>query len=152
VAGELGYDTGPYVNVAVFCERVLQEKDDVITLVRIVDQITVSVTGTDAPDELPPGAAVSTNLVISLRAGQATGKQRVQITFEHPDGSRHPGPELPVHFTQGSSGGANLILNMNVALSTTGIYWADILVNGRLVTRLPLEIRYQVIPPGIQTH
>ncbi len=153
MAGELGFDTGPYVNLAVFCEQVIEDKSNVLTLVRIVDQITVSVSaGTDVSDDLPPGSGMNTNLVIGLRAGEARGKQRVQITFEHPDGSRHPGPEMPVHFTPGAAGGANLVLNITIALSTAGVYWADVLVNKRLVTRLPLEVRYQVIPPGIQPH
>lgn len=55
-----------------------------------------------------------------------------------------------MHFTQGPNSGADLILKIDLTLSTTGIYWADVLVNGRLVTRAPLEVRYQVIPPGMQ--
>lgn len=152
VAGELGFDTGPFVGLAVFCEQAIEEKDGVITLVRVVDQMTVSVSDPDAPDDLPPGAGIQTTLVIGLKAGQALGKQKVQVVFEHPDGSRHAGPELPVHFTQAPASGANLILKTTLALSTTGLYWADVLVNNRLVTRSPLEVRYQVIPPGMQTH
>lgn len=151
MAGELGFDTGPYVTLAVFCEQVIEEKDGVLTIVRIVDQLTVSVSGTDVSDELPPGAAIQTNLVIALKAGEALGQQSVQVVVEHPDTTRHPGPKLPVHFTPGRGGGANLILRFAIQLSTTGLYWADVLVNGRLVTRTPLEVRYQVIPPGIQT-
>lgn len=149
MAGELGFDTGPYVNLAVFCEQAIEDKNNVLTLVRIVDQLTVSASGDDAPEDLPPGAVVNTNLVIGLRAGQARGKQTVQVVLEHPDGSRHGGPDVPVHFTQGENGGANLILKMALALSTAGAYWADILVNKRLVTRIPLDIRYQVISPGM---
>lgn len=152
MAGELGFDTGPYVNLAVFCEQAIEDKNGVLTLVRIVDQVTVSASGTNVSDDLPPGAAINNTLVLGLRAGQAMGKQTVQIIFEHPDGGRHPGPEMPVHFTPGTTGGANLILKITLALSTAGVYWADVLVNKRLVTRLSLEVRYQVIPPGMQTH
>lgn len=151
MAGELGFDTGPYVTLALFCEQAIEDKSGVLTLVRIVDQMTVSASGPNVPAELPPGAGIQTNLVIGLKSGHALGQQKVQVVFEHPDGSRHPGPELPVHFTQEPSHGANLVLALTVALSTTGLYWADILVNGRLVTRTPLEVRYEVIPPGIQT-
>lgn len=148
--GELGYDTGPFIVFAVFCEQAIQEKDDVLTLVRIVDQITLSGVGDDAPDALPEGAAFNTTLVIGLKAGQARGNQRVRVDVEHPDGSRHPGPALPMHFSNAENSGGNLILKMTLSLSTTGLYWADVLVNERLVTRTPLDVRYQVIPPGIQ--
>lgn len=150
MTGDLGFDTGPFVNLAVFCEQAIQDKEDVLTLVRIVDRITVSATGDGAPEDLPPGAAVNTTLVVGLKPGEARGKQTLQVSLEHPDGSHHPGPELPVHFTQGPSVGHNLILKMTLALSSAGLYWADVLVNKRLVTRIPLEVRYEVIPPGIQ--
>lgn len=143
--GELGFDTGPYVTLATFCEQAIEDKNGVLTLVRIIDQITAS----GASDELPQGAAVATTLVVGLKPGQARGRQTVQVAIEHPDGTRHPGSDLPVHFTQGPVVGANLVLNMTIALSTTGIYWADVLVNKRLVTRVPLEVRYEVTPPGM---
>ena len=41
---------GPNVVAAVFCEKVLQEKDGVLSAIRIVDRFTVSV-------EAPSGAA-----------------------------------------------------------------------------------------------
>ncbi|MCA1708413.1 MAG: hypothetical protein LC808_36100 [Actinobacteria bacterium] len=148
--GELGFDTGPYVSLATFCEQVIEDKEGVLTLVRIIDQVTVSATGEGASDELPAGATINTTLVISLKPGQARGRQTVKISFEHPDTSHHPGPELPVHFTQGPSVGANFVLKVGLTLSTPGVYWADVLVNRRLVTRVPLEVRYQVIPPGMQ--
>lgn len=147
--GELGFDTGPYVRLAVFCDQVIEDKSGVLTIIRIIDQVTVSVSG-EGPDEMPPGGVVGTTLAIGLTPGQARGKQAVQVIIEHPNGSRHPGPEVPVHFTQGSTNGANLVLKLGVTLSTTGFYWADVLVNGRIVTRVPLEVRYQVIPPGMQ--
>jgi len=150
MAGELGFDTGPFVNLATFCEQVIEDKSGVLTIVRVVDQITVSVQGEDASAELPTGAGLNMTLAIALRPGQARGKHAVRVTFEHPNGTRHPGPDVPVHFTQGPNNGANLILKVTIALTTTGLYWADVAVNGRLVTRVPLEVRYQVIPPGMQ--
>ncbi|MDQ6948240.1 MAG: hypothetical protein M3256_18725 [Actinomycetota bacterium] len=149
--GELGFDTGPYVSLSVFCEQAIEDKNGVLTIVRIIDQVTVSVADTNAPDELPLGSAIATTLVIALKARRALGKQKVQVIVEHPDGTRHDGPEMPVHLSPGPGGGANLILRTTLVLSTTGLYWADVLVNGRLVTRSPLEVRYQVIPPGMQT-
>jgi hypothetical protein len=148
VAGELGFDTGPYVRFAVFCEHVIEDKSGVLTIVRIIDRVTVS--QSEGPDDLPPGGVIATTLAVGLTAGQARGRQTVMVTIEHPDGSRHPGPEVPVHFTQGTAAGVNVILKIGLTLSTTGFYWADVLVNGRIVTRLPLEVRYQVIPPDMQ--
>ena len=149
MAGELGFDTGPFVNVATFCDQAIQDKDGVLTIVRVIDQMTLTATGPTAPEELPPGGAVNLTLVVALKAGQAHGKQDVKIEFEHPDGSKHPGPAIPVHFSGGAGGGANAIFKITLVLSSAGLYWADVLVNGRLVSRVPLEVRYQVIPQGV---
>ena len=32
------FERGPYIQVAAFCERVLQEADGVVSLIRIVDR------------------------------------------------------------------------------------------------------------------
>src|SRR5258708_39042708 len=45
VAGELGFDTGPYVNIATFCEKALQEVDGSLSLIRVMDQINVQAAG-----------------------------------------------------------------------------------------------------------
>lgn len=150
VPGEFGYDTGPFVVLAVFCEQAIEDKSGVLTLIRIIDQVTIQASGPGAPQELPVGSAFNTTLVIGLKAGQARGKQIVQVTFEHPDGTRHPSPEIPIHFSGGDHQGTNLNLKTGVGLSDTGTYWAEISVNGRPVTRSPLEVRYEVTPLQIQ--
>jgi hypothetical protein len=150
VAGELGYDTGPFVTLAVFCDQAIEDKQGVVTLIRIVDQVTLQAAGEGAPKELPPGQAINTTLVIGLKAGKARGRQDVQVTFVHPDGTQHPGPDIPVHFSQGDHQGMNVILQAGVILSDAGVYWAEVSVNKRLVTKTPLEVRYEVTQPGIQ--
>lgn len=147
----MGFDTGPYVVLATFCDQVIEDKTGVLSVIRIVDQLTLSVkSGEGVPDELPPGAGFNSTFAVGLKAGEARGRQTVQIIVEHPDGSRHPGPELQVHFSQGPTSGANVVLKLGLILSTTGLYWTNVLVNGRLVTRVPLDVRYEVIQPGIQ--
>ena len=45
---------GPYLSVAVLCEKVLREADGVSSIIRIVDRITVSAKGKEAPPDMPP--------------------------------------------------------------------------------------------------
>lgn len=142
MAGELGFDTGPFVNVAAFCERVLQEKDGVLSAVRIIDQINVQAEGPEAPDALPPGQVIQVTLLLVLKAGEARGNQTVQVILEQPDGSRREGPELSVNFAPGPAGGANLIVPMAIEVESAGLYWADVEVNTRLIARTPLQVNY----------
>jgi hypothetical protein len=140
--GELGFATGPYVNMAVFCERAMQETDGVLSIIRVIDQVNVQASGPDAPDALPPGGEITTTLVVMLKGGQARGTQSVQVVLEHPDTSRHEAPMMSVSFTQGEHSGANLVLPMKIQLTSAGLYWTDVLINERLATRVPLMVNY----------
>jgi hypothetical protein len=50
------FERGPYVIAAAFCERALQERDGVLSLIRIIDKWTTAVTGPApiVPDRMPP--------------------------------------------------------------------------------------------------
>lgn len=149
MAGELGFSTGPYVNTAVFCERVLQEKDGVLSLIRIIDQMNIPIPSSGL-ETGAPGPLVQPTLCVALKPGDARGRQTAQIVLEHPDTSRHEGPPISISFTGGPNQGTNLVLPMPIQVSSEGLYWADVLLNGRLMTRVPLQITYIVMPvPGI---
>jgi hypothetical protein len=45
----------PYLKFGLLCERVLEEKDGVLSFVRVVDRFTVGVKGAKVPAEMPPG-------------------------------------------------------------------------------------------------
>lgn len=149
MAGELGFATGPYVNVAVFCEKALQEADGVLSLIRIVDTINVQTVGPDAPDQLPEGMNIDTTLVVVLKPGDAKGNQSLRIILEHPSGERHDGPQMSVPFAGAPNSGVNVLVPLKMGIQDIGLYWADVFVNDRLVTRVPLEISYGYQrPPG----
>ena len=139
--GEIGYETGPYIGMAVFCETVLHEVDGVTSLIRILDTMDVCAEGPDSPDELPPGV-VEVNLVVLLRAGRALGAQTLRVDLERPDGSRDLGPEMAIHFPPGEAGGHRIDAPIKFEARSAGLYWADVFVNDRLMTRAPLTIRY----------
>jgi uncharacterized protein DUF6941 len=140
--GEMGFATGPYVIIAAFCERVLDEKDNVISLIRVIDRFTVNAQGPEAPDALPPGT-IETTLVVLLKRGEARGGQRFQVVVEYPDGSRREGPEVQINFPGGPESGANVVLPMQLPVESAGVYWAEVLVNGRLMARTPLSVVYE---------
>ena len=66
----------------------------------------------------------------------------VEVIVEQPDGAKRPGPEVAINFGPGEVGGANLIMPMAISVETAGVYWTDILVNKRLVSRVPLQVNY----------
>ena len=82
---QMGLD-GPYLTIAVLCEKVLEEKDGVPSLIRIVERFNI--TG-QAPSMQP--TVISPMLVIGLKAGIFRGQAVIQVQPVPPSGrARHP--------------------------------------------------------------
>lgn len=127
--------------MAVLCEKVLTEQDGTISVIRIVDRITLSSAGPDVPDEMP-ATPVSLHAVVAFRSGAARGRYNVKLRPEDPSGHQLPALEMPVHF-EGEERGANLIVNFNFVAEHEGLYWIDVLFQEEPVTRIPLRVIYQ---------
>jgi hypothetical protein len=124
----------PWVNVAAFCEKVLIERDSVVSAIRIVDVVMV-------PDDAPRGAAIPLSVLVVLRAGDFIGDAQVSLMLEEPDGTRKPFPEKwPVMFPGNEQGGVNLVVNFALAVQTLGLYWVEIIWNDEILTRIPLKL------------
>ena len=58
--GTPGYPSampGPYITMATFCEKVLQEADGVLSVIRIIERVTLQANAAGAPAELPEGGS-----------------------------------------------------------------------------------------------
>lgn len=135
--------SGPYLTAAVLCERVLQEKDDVISIIRMIDRLTVIVNAAGSPETMPP-AAVNLTALIALKSGSARGRMTVKWRTETPSGLKLPDQLFPVFF-EGEDRGANLVINLNMIAEQEGLYWFDVLLDEQPLTRIPLRILYQRI-------
>lgn len=133
---------GPHVQLATFCDHVLQEKDGVLSVIRAIDRAIVTLPA-GAPPELPEGF-VTTTLVLSLKAGDAQGRYPVTIRAQQPSGVYMPDQILDVTFERDERG-VNFVLNVRVP-AIEGLYWFEIFVNEDLLTRIPLRIMYQRVP------
>jgi hypothetical protein len=136
-----GIPAGPYVALAVLCERVIEDKDGVLTLVRLIDRITVNAGGEDVPEELPP-ATYQFTAVIGFKSGSARGSYPVGIRPEAPSGQQLPTFTQTIHL-EGEDRGANLIVNFGLTVEMPGLYWIDVLFRDEVVTRIPLRVIYQ---------
>lgn len=143
------FERGPYLTTATFCEQVLQEATGVISLIRIVDRMTITSTGADAPEEMPP-AQLNWTLVITLKSGDARGSHPVKIVPQLPSGETKSPLIMSVHL-EGDNKGQNIISRMTMDLEMPGIYWFNIYVDDQLLTKVPLEVIYsRIVTPGPQ--
>lgn len=139
--------SGPFLQVACFCENVVQRADGVLTLVNIVDRVNITSQGTEAPDQMPVWNWQS-HLVVILKAGQARGRRELRIVSERPDGSTSEPSINSVNFEGGDDRGVQVVAQMVIPLTLEGLYWFHVYLDRELLTRLPLRVTYQRITGG----
>jgi hypothetical protein len=135
---------GPYLSAALLCERVLQEGDGVLSIIRVVDRLIQSAVGPGAPDDMPP-FPVNLTLVVLLKSGEARGRHTVRLAIEAPSGELLPDAgSLPV-LLEGEERGVNLLLNLGFIAEQEGLYWFNVHFGTQdvLLTRIPLRVVYQ---------
>lgn len=131
---------GPHLVSALICDRVLTEKDNVHSLIRIIDRTTI---GTEGPQSQAPMPPFTKRLwmFLAFKADRARGSEMVKVTITRPDGQTDPEPlaEQGLHF-EGGTKGANLIVGLEIRFELPGPYWFNIYVEDKLVTRTPYEV------------
>jgi len=139
-------DTGPFLKAAVFCENVIEGKDGVLSLIRIIDRITITAAGPEVPTEMPQLEGLL-KLVLMFVSGRASGTHDVQVRVEKPNGTAVEAWGGTVFF-EGEDRGANAVIQMSTEFQFEGLYWFDILFDGAQVTRVPFRLIYQRVAPG----
>jgi Family of unknown function (DUF6941) len=126
----------PHVALATFCERVIQDKaDDVMSVIRLYDAITVPATAR--------GQFADLTAAISLRSGEARGTYNIEFLFHPPGGAARVRLPTPGSVTfLGDEQGVTFGLQIHTMLHEPGLYWLDLQVEGRVLTRIPLRINY----------
>jgi hypothetical protein len=132
---------GPHLSVAVLCEKVLQEITGTISVIRIIDRVTVSAQGARAPETMPAFPIRLTALLL-FRSGEAKGSYTVALQPVAPSGIRPQGVSAQM-LLEGEDRGAQLIFDINFNATEEGVYWFDVSVNSELITRIPLRVVYQ---------
>ena len=135
----------PYLATAIFCEKVLHEKDGVLSAIRIVERINVSA-GAGAPDEMP-SVPVQLTALLMFKSGFMRGKGTVTLTPQSPSVKRMPEAKFPALF-EGEDRGVNLVVNVGLQAEEEGLYWFDVCFEQELVTRMPLRVLYQRVGFG----
>lgn len=145
----MAFERGPYLILAAFCEQVIEDKSGVLSLIRVVDRMNITVQGPSAPDEMPP-AILNWVLVLSMKSGEARGSHTLKIEPELPSGQRTAPMTLTPYF-EGGSRGINIVTRVNFKLEMPGLYWFRITLNDQFLTQIPVEVIYsRVVAPGPQ--
>ncbi len=139
------FQDGPYLQAALLCQNVMEEKSGVKSVIRIVDRITAQVTGgPDAPlDALPPYKG-SFQMLLKLKTGKRPGKHELRIEMVDPSGAARQTSTQTFKLEEGPNRGMDFTINFQLELDREGIYWFDLYLDEILVTRVPLELIYVI--------
>lgn len=127
---------GPYIAAAFFCEKILTERDGVISAIRIIDRLTFNIQPGSGSSPKP----YSFNLFISLKTGERPGVTKIRIEGRKPNPPHLPNVEKTIHLDQAASSGANLHIGITVDFDQPGVWWFWVYVNEHERTRVPLEV------------
>ena len=132
--------SGPFVQAACICERVIESKLGPLSLINIIDTITVQVSGPDIPDQMPP-TQYFFYLIVSLKSGTARGRHNLKVIPEHPNGESGKEINQSVLFS-GEEQGVNTITQYTYLFPIEGLYWFEVFLDDDLMTKIPVRLHY----------
>jgi len=141
---ELSFDVDPpYVAFAVLCDRILEDKDGTLSLIRMVDKITVTPAGDVPPD---PQFVYEIWLGIGFRVPpDYHGKHTLRIRQLDPLGLERNLQPTPIEF-QGK--GVNMRAQLVLQLGGPGLYFLEVFIDQRPMTRIPFTVEFTDPEPG----
>lgn len=129
----------PSLRIAALCERVLEEKDGALSLIRLVDRLVITAEGTNVPRELPPGQ-VPLTAIMSWINGLGSYEAKIRVDF--PDGNSFESITMPF-LLDSLDKIQNLVMRLVFPVRRQGIYWFNFMLGDEVKSRLPLRVIYQ---------
>jgi hypothetical protein len=132
-------NTKPLVAVATLCEQILEEKDGVVSAIRVVDTYYV-----EPPKDLPAGtvAGIPLKLLLSLKSSDLTGPHEVRVVLRAPTGKSTEFHRQQIVLNGGERGehGANLKIRFAMPANDFGLYCFDVMSGDDVLTSIPLKL------------
>jgi hypothetical protein len=138
---------GPYLDAALICEDLVQEKDFVVSAIRLVNRIT-------AHEPKPePGVFIllPLGLFIRFHSGDVTGERQLSLYWITPSRKRIKLQGFPQPQTLAFEGGDTGVVRsfpLHLPYEADGTYWIDVVLDKKRYTRVPLTIKTGDKPPG----
>jgi hypothetical protein len=129
----------PRLRVGTLCERTLEEKDGVLSLIRLIDRLVITAEGVEVPKDLPPGQ-VAVMVVMSWVNG--LGDYEAKIRVDMPDGGSIESMTLPFHLDSFDKV-QNHVVRMLIPVRRAGLYWFRFLLGDEVRGEVPLRVIYQ---------
>lgn len=127
----------PFVQAALFCERVLREEDGVLSAIRVVDRFTVRNPPSDTEEAK---AAFETTLLVMLKSGDVTGESEIELLHRTPSGKQQAFGDKYPFVLEGGVHGFNLSARITFVVQDFGLHWFDVIWQDTVLTSVPLML------------
>lgn len=127
---------GPYVGLAVLCQRIDLQPDGTANLIGIVDGLAVD----DPSDPATPPLIINVRAVIALRGGGVRGPRTITLRGWFPSGTEGLSADKMVVFSDDRPA-VTLNLPLELELPEIGTYVFDVLCDGQLLTAITLDVQ-----------
>ena len=138
---EIAFSQGPYLAAAFLCEKVLEERDGVNSIIRIIDRVNRQATGTSPPEEMER-FNYEVDFYLSFKAGSARGRMMLVVRLEKPCGDSGEIFAREIDFRGDDERGINHTAHLRLGIEVAGLHWFDIFLEGQRVTRVPMRVAY----------
>lgn len=133
----LSTGAGPFVAMALFCQRLDRQPDGTVDVIGVVDGVQLSPPEPASPADAPPVLRLMG--LVSLRAGEVRGRRTIALRAHFPDGDLGATLSRAVEFTDAAPG-ATITFPIELEARERGTYWFDAYCDGELLTRIPLVV------------
>jgi len=140
---------GPFLSAAVFCDSVVRGEDGAFSAIRMVDTVTLAIPP-DATPEMPSAELplfTQMKALFSFKRGSSAAKHTLSLVLETPSGTRKEVKAVELNFTGPEQGGVTIQGNIDFVISADGLFWIDVLLDEKCMTRMPLKIIIQRAQP-----
>ena len=139
----------PVLSIAAFCTRFLDGSDGCFSAIRLLDQLYFR-----TPVGYKPGDRLDISFwaLIEFRsrtfkAGELTGRHTMHLVMRNPEGKSKPGQDFSIDLLENATA-FNFRIKMNWKIKSEGVWWVDVLLDGRPYAKMPLRI---VFLPSTET-
>jgi hypothetical protein len=133
---------GPYLAAAVYCQTIVSESEGHVTPVNIFDSINLTLAPGVPPDFPSEEKRIHITVwaFISFRRGDAPAEHDFHIVSESPSGKKQKQEEQVIKLPDGPHAGTNLNIKITLGIVKGGLFWTNVYLDNRLITRMPLLI------------
>ena len=125
-----------------FCQDILEDTTRNISALGIMDGIQFQI-APNMPDDFPSKITpiqAALNLLIIIRTGDSPGEHDLKLIMQTPSGKRSELSSRKIELSSDPNGGAQLKIRTNLQLYSSGVFWIDLILDGKRITRMPLNV------------